>query len=152
MRSFDPRAVGGLETRAWETYYRRRWAAAAIAFVRLVRAAFGMSWRLTFEGAWYVLRANQKWAPYPDNDPDAARAYMARFYRLLKAAEGLDIDPVKASELERDGRLRPLGRGRQRPGGPAPERGAGPARAVVRGAARGGPLLARRQRSASGAL
>jgi len=24
MRSFDPRAVGALECRAWETYYRRK--------------------------------------------------------------------------------------------------------------------------------
>jgi hypothetical protein len=30
-------------------------------------------------GAWLVLRANQVWAPFPDNDPDAARALMKRF-------------------------------------------------------------------------
>jgi hypothetical protein len=36
------------------------------------------------------------WAPVPDNDPDGARATMARFYRLL----GADIDPVRAAELE----------------------------------------------------
>jgi hypothetical protein len=100
LRCFDPRAVGSLECRAWETYYRRRWLPAAVAFVALVRAAFGMSWPRTLQGAWYVLRANMKWAPFPDNDPDAARAYMARFYALLKAAERLDIDPVRASELE----------------------------------------------------
>jgi hypothetical protein len=27
MRSFDPRIVGAVECRAWETYYRREWAA-----------------------------------------------------------------------------------------------------------------------------
>jgi hypothetical protein len=27
MRSFDPRRVGSLECRAWETYYRRKWGA-----------------------------------------------------------------------------------------------------------------------------
>lgn len=100
LRSFDPRAVGSLECRAWETYYRRKWLPAAVAFVALVRAAFGMSWPRTLQGAWYVLRANMKWAPFPDNDPDAARTYMARFYTLLQAAEGLDIDPLKASQLE----------------------------------------------------
>ena len=26
MRRFDPRAVGRFECRAWETYYRRKWA------------------------------------------------------------------------------------------------------------------------------
>src|ERR1700750_3156830 len=79
--------------------YRRRWLAVLVAFVGLVRSAFGMSWPRTLQGAWYVLRANQKWAP-ADNDPDAARAYMARFYALLKASEGSAFDPVRASELE----------------------------------------------------
>jgi hypothetical protein len=100
MRSFDPRAVGELECRAWETYYRRKWPAFLLASVGLVRAAFKMSWRRTLPGAWLVLRANQKWAPYPDNDPAAARALMARFYRLLAQSEGAAFDPVRAAELE----------------------------------------------------
>jgi hypothetical protein len=100
VRDFDPRKVGSLECRAWETYYRRKWAAFLVASVRLVRAAFGMNWPRTLVGAWLVLRANQKWAPYPDNDPDAARALMARFYRLVKVSEGLAIDTRHAAELE----------------------------------------------------
>jgi hypothetical protein len=100
MRSFDPRAVGALECRAWETYYRHRWLAFLTASVGLVRAAFRMDWRKTMAGAWFVLRANQKWAPVPDNNPDAARALMARFYRLLKESEGSHLDPVRAAELE----------------------------------------------------
>ena len=71
MHAFDPRAVGGWECRAWETYYRRKWVAFLVASVGLVRAAFGMSWPRTLVGAWLVLRANQVWAPFPDNDPDA---------------------------------------------------------------------------------
>jgi hypothetical protein len=100
MRSFDPRAVGAYECRAWETYYRRRWASFLIASVALVRAAFGMNWPRTLVGAWLVLRANQKWAPFPDNDPDAARALMTRFYRLLVASERAAFDPARAAELE----------------------------------------------------
>lgn len=100
MRSFDPRAVGSLECRAWETYYRRKWAAFLLASIRLVRAAFRMSWPRTLIGAWLVLRANQVWAPFPDNDPDTARSLMARFYRLLRKSEGLELDPVRAAELE----------------------------------------------------
>jgi hypothetical protein len=100
MRSFDPRRVGSLEARAWETYYRRKWAAFLVASVALVRAAFRMSWPRTLVGAWLVLRANQVWAPYPDNDPDKARALMARFYQLLRASEGLSFSPRKAAELE----------------------------------------------------
>jgi hypothetical protein len=100
MRSFDPRAVGGLECRAWETYYRRQWLPFLIASVGLVRAAFGMNWPRTLAGAWLVLRANMKWAPFPDNNPDAARALMRHFYRLLRASERLPLDPVRAAALE----------------------------------------------------
>jgi hypothetical protein len=100
MRCFDPHAVGGYECRAWETYYRRRWLAFLLASVRLVRAAFAMSWPRTLLGAWLVLRANMRWAPYPNNDPEAARRLMARFYRLLAAAENEPIDPVRAAQLE----------------------------------------------------
>jgi hypothetical protein len=100
LRSFDPRAVGRLECRAWETYYRRRWAEFLLASVGLVRAAFRMSWPRTLLGAWLVLRANQKWAPFPGNDPDAARELMTRFYRLLAASEDAAFDPVRAAALE----------------------------------------------------
>jgi hypothetical protein len=100
MRSFDPRRVGRLECRAWETYYRRKWGAFLIASVGLVRTAFGMSWPKTLRGAWLVLRANQVWAPHPNNDPGRARALMARFYRMLAESEGATFDPVRAAELE----------------------------------------------------
>jgi hypothetical protein len=100
MRAFDPRAVGGWECRAWETYYRRKWGTFLIASVALVRSAFEMSWLDTLRGAWLVLRANQKWAPFPDNDPDGARDLMIRFYELLKESEKSAIDPRRAAELE----------------------------------------------------
>jgi hypothetical protein len=96
MRDFDPRAVGRHECRAWETYYRRKWAVFLLTSVLLVRAAFRMSWPRSVYGAWLVLRANMVWAPFPDNDPDAARALMRRFYRLL----GADVDPWRAASLE----------------------------------------------------
>jgi hypothetical protein len=100
MRSFDPRAVGRHECRAWETYYRRKWGAFLVASVAMVRSAFEMSWPRTLAGAWLVLRANQKWAPFPDNDPAAARRLMTLFYRLLRESEGAGFDPVRAAELE----------------------------------------------------
>jgi hypothetical protein len=101
MRSFDPRSVGRLECRAWETYYRHEWVAFLIASVGLVRAAFRMPWPATLRGAWLVLRANQKWAPTPVNDPVAARRFMAGFYRLLASNEPqAGIDPQRAAEIE----------------------------------------------------
>jgi hypothetical protein len=51
-------------------------------------------------GAWLVLRANQLWAPYPDNDPDGARRAMERFYALVKRAHSEQFDPATAARLE----------------------------------------------------
>ena len=86
-RDFDPVRVGNLETDAWAAYYRRDWRTFLTAAVEMVGAGFEMSRRKTLYGAWLVLRANQKWAPYPDNDPDAARDLMRRFYLLVGARQ-----------------------------------------------------------------
>lgn len=102
MRSFDPVRVGELECAAWVAYYRRRWATFLRAALGLTRESFGLSWPATLRGGWWVLRANQAWAPYPDNDPDAAREYMRRFYALVLEHAGEDFDPVEAAYLEVD--------------------------------------------------
>ena len=99
-RSFDPDAVGDAETLAWSSYYRREWRPFLEGAVGMVREGFGMGRLRTLRGAYYVLRANQKWAPYPDNDPDAAREYMRRFYALVLRGSDLPIDPVEASRRE----------------------------------------------------
>jgi hypothetical protein len=99
-RDFDPVALGRLETRAWASYYRREWWPALRAFVGMIDQGFGLGPRLTFVGAWHVLRANKAWAPVPDNDPDAARASMRSFYKLVLAHSDLTFDPTRASELE----------------------------------------------------
>lgn len=99
-RSFDPNQVGGRECRAWVAYYRREWATLLVVSVGLVRAGFRMRWWPTLKGAWLVLRANQRWAPHPDNDPDGARRCMERFYRLVSAEAGEPLDTVEAARLE----------------------------------------------------
>ena len=100
-RAFDPRLVGALETRTWVTYYRREWIPFLTAAVRVTRHAFGLPWPQTLQGAWLVLRANQLWAPYPDNDPDGARrAMQSCFYELLKHQHNESFDPATASRLE----------------------------------------------------
>jgi len=99
-RSFDPVRVGNRETDAWAAYYRREWRRFLTAAVGMVHAGFGMGPVGTVVGAWHVLRANQHWAPYPDNNPDAARASMRRFYALITRTDGVELDPVRASELE----------------------------------------------------
>ncbi|HET7486927.1 MAG TPA: hypothetical protein VFJ85_03300 [Acidimicrobiales bacterium] len=71
-----------------------------MASVGLVRGGFGMRWWPTLRGSWLVLRANQRWAPVPDNDPEGARRTMARFYRVVAAASGEPLDADRAAELE----------------------------------------------------
>ena len=100
VRSFDPNRVGHWEWRAWVAYYRREWVTVLVSSVGLVHAGFGMGWARTLRGAWLVLRANQLWAPYPDNDPNGARRCMERFYRLVAAAEGERLDAARAAQLE----------------------------------------------------
>jgi hypothetical protein len=102
VRSFDPDRVGRLECDAWVAYYRRRWVAFLRAAVGLTRHTFELSWPETIRGAWLVLRANQVWAPYPDNDPEAAREYMRRFYALVaeRHGESFDLDEAARREVE----------------------------------------------------
>jgi hypothetical protein len=66
----------------------------------MVRAGFAMSWPNTLRGAWWVLRANQVWAPYPDNDPDRARAYMRKLYELVARTWHETFDPAEAARLD----------------------------------------------------
>lgn len=100
-RDFDPVRLGVAEYNGWVAYYRRDWRRVLTAAVGMVRHGFGMPWPRTLRGAWYVLRANQAWAPYPANDPARARAYMRRFYALVVLdSDALRLDPVRASELE----------------------------------------------------
>jgi hypothetical protein len=100
MRDFDPVKLGGYEADAWVAYYRRRWGTFLRASLGLVREGFGLPGFATLRGAWYVMRANQAWAPYPDNDPDAARAYMGRFYTLAAARNHDTYDIAEAARLE----------------------------------------------------
>jgi hypothetical protein len=99
-RAFDPRLVGRLEAQAWVAYYRREWWKFLRSAVGLTRHTFALPWPQTLYGAWLVLRANQLWAPFPDNDPESARRVMQRFYRLVKRHHDESFDPATAARLE----------------------------------------------------
>jgi hypothetical protein len=102
LRSFDPNRIADLEYRAWVGYYLREWPQVLVASIGLVRVGFGMDWYRTLHGAWLVLRANQLWAPLPDNDPEGARARMRRFYALVRLSYGEPASPARAATLEVD--------------------------------------------------
>jgi hypothetical protein len=100
LRSFDPVRLADLEYRAWVGYYLRKWPQVLRASLGLVRYGFGMDWYRTLHGSWLVLRANQLWAPFPDNHPRRAEACMRRFYALVRLTYGEPANPAKAAELE----------------------------------------------------
>jgi hypothetical protein len=99
-RPFDPVAVGRAECAAWAAYYRHEWPAFLRSALAMVSAGFGMDRVRTVRGAWFVLQANRAWAPYPDNDPDRARACMRRFYQLVLDSGWGELDPDRAARLE----------------------------------------------------
>jgi hypothetical protein len=99
-RTFDPVRLGHRETDAWAAYYRHEWLTLLRAAVGMVRTGFGTDPVRSVVGAYHVLRATQLWAPYPDNDPDGARASMRRFYAMVAKDGGFPLDPVRAAELE----------------------------------------------------
>jgi len=99
-RSFDPRVVGELECAAWVAYYRRDWLAFLGAGLRVSRNVIGLSWKATIHCSWLVLRANQLWAPSPDNDPERSRRMMERFYRIVQQLYAEPFDPATAADLE----------------------------------------------------
>ncbi len=96
----DPVRVGRAECDAWVAYYRRDWPKMLAGVLGMVRHGFALGPVRDLRAAWHVLRANQAWAPFPDNDPAAARRSMARFYQLTVDAGRLDIDPRVAADLE----------------------------------------------------
>jgi hypothetical protein len=99
-RDFDAGRLAQAEFDGWVAYYRRDWSRVLSAAVRMVHLGFGMSPRRTLRGAWLVLRANQLWAPYPDNDPQRAREYMQRFYELVIRDGQLSLDAAEGARLE----------------------------------------------------
>jgi hypothetical protein len=98
--AFDPVAVGRSECDAWVGYYRRDWPGMLAGALGMVRHGFALGVFRNLKAAWHVMRANQAWAPHPDNDPDAARQHMAQFYRMANKAGRLNVDPQVAAELE----------------------------------------------------
>jgi hypothetical protein len=100
MRSFAPHRLGRYECDAWVTYYRHDWKRFLPASLGMVQEGFGMPVHRTLQGAYLVLRANQQWAPYPDNDAAGAQATMRAFYALVERVHHLGIDPDEAARRE----------------------------------------------------
>jgi hypothetical protein len=99
-RSFDPEVVGTLEGAAWVAYYRRDWLRFGQAALTLARRTFGLSWPATIASSWLVLRANQLWAPFPDNSPERAQRAMECFFSIVQRQSGEPFDPSVAAALE----------------------------------------------------
>jgi len=66
----------------------------------MVRHGFRLGPFGNLKAAWHVMRANQAWAPFPSNNPEAARQHMTRFYRIANNVGRLKVNPRTAAELE----------------------------------------------------
>ena len=98
--AFDPVLVGRSECEAWVGYYRRNWPRMMAGLLGMVRHGFALGPLGNLKAAWHVLRGSQAWAPLPNNDPEAARRHMSRFFRMANRASRLRVDPRLAAELE----------------------------------------------------
>jgi hypothetical protein len=98
--ALDPVAVGRSECEAWVGYYRRDWPRMLAGLLGMVRHGLALGQFRNLKAAWHVLRGCQAWAPNPNNDPEAARRHMARFFRMANRAGRLHSDPQLAAELE----------------------------------------------------
>jgi hypothetical protein len=100
LRAFDPVQVAQLEAGAWAAYYRRDWLRFIVGGLICARRTFALSWPDTLMCSWLVMRANQHWAPYPDNNAAAAHAAMTRFYAILRRRYGVPVEPARAAVMD----------------------------------------------------
>jgi hypothetical protein len=100
LRGFDPVRLGSAESAAWVAYYRRQWWTFLRASHATVRLGFALPVPDSLRAAWYVLRANQAWAPFPDNDEARATELMRRCYAIVARVHREEFDVRTAARLE----------------------------------------------------
>jgi hypothetical protein len=66
----------------------------------MVREAYQLSLPRAVYAAYLVARAEIAFAPFPNNDPEKAVAYIQRLFRSLNGIHGLPRDPAEAARLE----------------------------------------------------
>lgn len=100
LGSFDPVALGRLETAAWMAYYRHQWLRFARIALATSKYAFGLPWATTLRCALLCLQAARLWAPVPNNDPARAQRALERFYGIVARHSPTAFDPAVAAALE----------------------------------------------------
>jgi len=66
----------------------------------VIRHVFQLHWPAAVRASWFVLRARDCSAPFPDNDPFAAQVAMERFCRVVKDQRGDSFDLAGTVRLE----------------------------------------------------
>jgi len=96
---FNPQQVAYYEASGWRAYYDRRWLRLLSLITKLCQEQFAIPFPASLQAGYYVARASAAWAPV-DHNPDLARAFYERFYRLARRYSGLRFDPAAAAALE----------------------------------------------------
>ncbi len=100
LAQFDPVKLARYEKENYVFYYRRRWANLLVVSVLMVKEAYQLSIFQAAYGAYLIARAEIAFAPFPENNLPLARAYIRRFYALLRRVHHLEIDLDTAVERE----------------------------------------------------
>jgi hypothetical protein len=94
-----PERLAELEAGGWRAYYDRDWARVILLMVQLNQEQFHIPFPLSVVAAFHIARASVAWAPV-DNNPQAVRLHLLRYYRIARRWSGLRFDPPVAADLE----------------------------------------------------
>lgn len=97
--TFDPDHVAYLEAEGWRSYYDKKWLRVFQLMERTASVEFHIPFPLSIQAAYFVTRAAIAFKPV-DNDLPGTRAYLEKYYRLVRRYSGLLFDPVEVTRLE----------------------------------------------------
>lgn len=98
-RSFDPDRVAALETAGWKAYAARNWSRFVLTLTVVNGAEFHIPFPRSLLASWYITRAGVAWVPV-NHDLSVVRAFMEKYYALVRMYSGWEFDPTRAAEYE----------------------------------------------------
>ncbi|MGQ0604721.1 MAG: hypothetical protein ACT4QE_23830 [Anaerolineales bacterium] len=99
MFTFDPDRVAYAEAHGWRAYYDHNWLRMLQLVVAINEAQFGLRFPQSWQAAYFIVRASAAWAPL-NHDLDKVRAYLRKYYTLVRGHVALTFDPQRAAEAE----------------------------------------------------
>lgn len=92
--------IARIETELWEAYYERNWPREFRLLVSMHREFMGMSLPPAVRASYLSGRAAMAFAPLDASDPDKARAFLRRYYVIVRRALGCTAGADDLAERE----------------------------------------------------